>query len=103
MALTLQETEHLHHEICLQLSQTPYACSSLQPLSGGTANFLFRAYLAQVLLSGQETVVIKHSKKFVAMNRDFEFDVARCVCALSVALSLYDPSNVAYKNMLTVA
>jgi hypothetical protein len=82
MALTQKETEDIYCEMVHKLSQTPYACNSLQPLGGGTANFLFRAYLSQALPNGSKSVVVKHSKGFVPGNRNFELDVSRVVCSL---------------------
>jgi hypothetical protein len=82
MALPREDTEDLLHKILCQLSPTRYACNSLQPLGGGTANFLFRADLSQTLPDGQKSVVVKHSKGFVPENRSFELDVSRVVCFL---------------------
>lgn len=70
------------------LSQTPYACSELIKLNGGTANFLYRGTLLQPLDpqdaapdSTTGTVVIKHSEGFSPGNRDFLLDITRCVIA----------------------
>jgi hypothetical protein len=82
MALTQEEAKDLHREMLHQLFRTPYACNSLQPLGGGTANFLFRACLSQALPNGSKSVVVKHSKGFVPGNRNFELDVSRVVCSL---------------------
>jgi hypothetical protein len=79
MALNNQEKEHIGLAITHQLSHTPYACSSLQPLNGGTTNFLFRGVLSQPLSHGRETVVVKHSKNFVSENRNFALNISRCV------------------------
>jgi hypothetical protein len=80
MALNQKEKEQFGLNIVHHLSQTPYACSSLNVLSGGTANFLFRGLLARPLPDGTKTVVIKHSKEFVSANRNFKLDTSRCVC-----------------------
>ena len=79
MALQKVEKDQFGIQIAQELSQTLYACSSLTLLSGGTANFLFRGTLAQQLQDGTKTVIIKHSKEFVAANRHFQLDVSRCV------------------------
>jgi hypothetical protein len=79
MALQQVEKEQFGIEIAKELSQTQYACSSLSLLSGGTANFLFRGILAQPLQDGRKTVIIKHSKEFVSVNRNFHLDVSRYV------------------------
>jgi hypothetical protein len=80
------EKDVLSTQIVQQLSQTPYASSSLSELSGGTTNFVFRGILAQTLpiqdgnvTTSTKSVIIKHSTDFVAINRDFPLDVSRCV------------------------
>lgn len=84
-----------------ELSVTPYACSSLTKLTGGTANFVYRGALTQPLVaqdgSTAGTVIIKHSTNFVAVNRDFPLDVMRCVIipvSNSVSLRLCLDSDV---------
>jgi hypothetical protein len=82
MALNQEEKERLSLTLVHQLSPTPYACTSLGILNGGTANFLFRGLLVQPLSNGQKTIVVKHSKEYVSANRDFKLDVSRCVGVL---------------------
>jgi hypothetical protein len=79
MALNQEEKERLGFSIVDQLAQTPYACTSLEVLSGGTANFLFRGSLIQSLPDGRNTIVVKHFKEFVSANRNFKLDISRCV------------------------
>jgi hypothetical protein len=79
MALSNQEKEHIGLAITRQLSHTSYACSSLQPLNGGTTNFLFRGVLSQPLSDGRETIVVKHSRGYVSENRNFALNISRCV------------------------
>jgi hypothetical protein len=79
MAFQKEEKDQLVVQLVQELSHTPYACSSLTQLSGGTANFLFRGILAHPLPDGTQTVVVKHSKEFVAANRNFSLEVSRCV------------------------
>jgi hypothetical protein len=84
---TLSEAEEaaLSTELLQQLSQTPYACLSLTQLSGGSANFVYRGTLTRPLSPGDghtttaKTVIIKHSKGFLSVSRDFALDVTRCV------------------------
>lgn len=81
------EKEELFAQLLQDLSQTPYACSSLAQLSGGTANFVFRGILAQPISSqdgtgASKTVIIKHSMEFVSGNRNFLLDVSRSVIHL---------------------
>ncbi|KAL7811999.1 kinase-like domain-containing protein [Trichoderma gracile] len=85
MAPLNEDEEHeLAQQILNHLSQTPYACSALTKLSGGTANFLYRGALLQPLrgeadAKAAQTVVVKRSTGFAAVNRDFPLDVSRCV------------------------
>jgi hypothetical protein len=76
MALNQEEKEQFGISIVHQLSQTPYACPSLEILSGGTANFLFRGVLVQPLPDGTRTIVVKHSRDFVSANRNFKLDIS---------------------------
>lgn len=62
------------------LEDGKYACTSLEKLSGGTANFVFRGILVTPLeLDGSKTVVIKHTPPFVAAHPDFKLTATRCV------------------------
>ncbi|KAK3293562.1 kinase-like domain-containing protein [Chaetomium fimeti] len=80
--LSKTEEQAIADRIVEELSQTPYALSSITQLHGGTANFVFRGTLAKPLPAEDEstatTVIIKHSTEFVAINRDFPLDVTRC-------------------------
>lgn len=80
MALSDEEKIRISLKIKNELAETSYACSSLEPLSGGTANFLFRGYLVGLSPSRSQTIIVKHTKEFVSVNRDFQLDVSRCVC-----------------------
>ena len=59
--LDLSDSKHVEQ----YLSATPWAAKSVVPLSGGYTNFTFRIELAEPF-EGQETVVLKHSKPYVA-------------------------------------
>lgn len=65
-------------EIQKELGSTKYACSSLKPLSGGNANFIFKAALVQPLDDGIEEVVIKHGEDYIASMPDFNIPTSRC-------------------------
>ena len=75
MAANTGELDGTRDKITQQLSPTPFACSSLTRLSGGTANFVYRG----ILSSTGQSVVIKHTKDHSASNPDFKIDVTRCV------------------------
>lgn len=85
------EKDTIIDQILLQLSVTTYACSSLTQLTNGTTNFVFRGTLAnpvhpslEVVGEGTETktiqsVIVKYSASFAALNKDLPIDVSRCV------------------------
>lgn len=78
--LAPEEKQRLFASILQDLEGTPYACTSLEPLLSGTTNFTFRGRLVTPLPAGQEqTVVVKHTTGYVALNKDFEIDPSRCV------------------------
>lgn len=64
------------------LKDTPYTCTSLVKLSGGTANFVYRGTLTTPLENGTETVVIKHTEGYVASNPGFKLASTRSVRSL---------------------
>lgn len=65
------------------LSQTPFAASSVIPLSGGNANFTYRIILQQPYDIGSavrvHTVVLKHAEPYVATIKDIPFATERQV------------------------
>jgi hypothetical protein len=66
--------------VAKELSDSPYPCSTLTQLSGGTANFVYRGVLSEPLQDGKTTVIVKHTEDYVASNRDFKLSAQRCVC-----------------------
>lgn len=79
-----EENQIFVQQILNELAHTAYACSDLTKLSGGTANFLYRGTLLKPLeedtdAKAAQTVVIKHSTNYVAINRNFPLDVTRCL------------------------
>lgn len=78
--LNPEEKERLLASILHALSETPYACTALEPLLSGTTNFTFRGRLAAALPETQEqTVIVKHTTSYVALNKHFAIDISRCV------------------------
>jgi len=76
-----QDEDHqITAKIEKSLTSTPYACSSLTRLSGGTANFIYRGILQRPLEDGTKTVIIKHAEEFLASSKDFKLTAERCVC-----------------------
>jgi hypothetical protein len=75
-----QETaDEVSKKVQQSLKDSPYACSSLVELSGGTANFVYRGTLVTPLVDGSKTVVIKHTEPYVASNFNFKLTTTRCV------------------------
>lgn len=65
--------------ITQELASTQFACSKLVPLSGGTANFIFKATLVNPLDDGTANVVVKHGEGFVAKHPALKLSTLRCV------------------------
>ncbi|KAI1412863.1 kinase-like domain-containing protein [Hypoxylon sp. FL1857] len=70
--------EEITAKVLQNLKGTPYEASSLEVLSGGTANFIYRATLLQPLQDGTKQVVIKHSEDYVANTPSFKLTLSRC-------------------------
>jgi hypothetical protein len=60
------------------LRGTPFESSSLEVLSGGTGNFVYRAVLQTPLDDGTAEVLVKHGEDFVASNPAFKLTLSRC-------------------------
>lgn len=71
------EDDIIHH-ILESLSDTRYACSSLERLDGGAVNFTFRGML-RTPVNGHASIIIKHAASHLALNVDFKLDVERSV------------------------
>lgn len=65
--------------VASEISSSPFACSSLTQLSGGTANFVYRGVLSRPLPNGTTTVIVKHAEEYLASNSDFKLTAERCV------------------------
>ncbi|PYH60674.1 uncharacterized protein BO96DRAFT_463077 [Aspergillus niger CBS 101883] len=74
--------------ITKELAGTQYTSSSLTPLSGGTANFVYRAQLDQPLPDGTNSVIVKHTEAFIALNREFKLPAERCLFEESILKAL---------------
>ncbi|KAI1828187.1 kinase-like domain-containing protein [Xylaria intraflava] len=70
--------EEIKSEVLKELEQTPYAASSLQALSGGTANFIYHANLKTPLPDGTKDVLVKHGEGYVANSPAMNLSVVRC-------------------------
>lgn len=85
--LNAEEMNNISVSVKGVLLATPYTCSSLSRMTGGTANFTFRGIFDTPLtLSGGElvtTAVIKKATGFAAINKNFALDARRSVCFMS--------------------
>ena len=80
--------------ITKELAGTQYTSSSLTPLSGGTANFVYRAQLDQPLPDGTKSVIVKHTEAFIALNREFKLPAERCVGIPLCKVGTYASTNI---------
>ena len=66
-------------KVAKTLENTPFASSSLKQLSGGTANFIYRATLITPLEDGTAEVLVKHGEDYIKDNPEFKLTLQRCV------------------------
>lgn len=83
------------------LSPTPYACTTLTQLSGGTTSFVFLGTLATPLVLTskriENTVIVKHAAPFASCHTDFLVDAGRVKyeAAMLAALRGFKPGEKA--------
>ncbi|KAH8789101.1 kinase-like domain-containing protein [Hyaloscypha sp. PMI_1271] len=95
-----QETaDELSQKVQGSLEDTPYACTSLVKLSGGTANFVYRGILVTPLEDGSRTIVIKHTEPYVASNFNFKLTATRCEFEETILAALHDLPPVLRKGV----
>ncbi|KAK7966967.1 uncharacterized protein PG986_001244 [Apiospora aurea] len=92
MASTQSEAE-IQSQVLRSLEGTPFAATSLVPLSGGTANFIYLADLAQPLDDGVRRVRVKHGEGFLASNPGFQLSTSRCHIE-DVCLQAFSSSSI---------
>lgn len=73
--------EKIESKVLDDLDETPFAATSLRPLSGGTANFIYHATLKKPLDDGTTDVLVKHSEGYIANSPTFNLTLFRCVRA----------------------
>ncbi|KAK3903215.1 kinase-like domain-containing protein [Staphylotrichum tortipilum] len=73
-----RSVELISEEILKEMSGTEYACSSLEPLSGGYLNFVFRGILITPLSDGTQEVAVKHGENFVVRWPESYLSTTRC-------------------------
>lgn len=66
------------NDVIQYLSETPFASSRVEPLSGGNINYVFRLYLRNPY-DGMRTLVLKHGKGWPSGHETYSFSVERLV------------------------
>lgn len=73
------------------LAATPYACSSIERLSGGITNFTYRGHLSNTLADGSCSVIIKYNRYLDVAG--FVFPDSRGVCFIPMGNIWYDKAE----------
>ncbi|KAI1335270.1 kinase-like domain-containing protein [Xylariaceae sp. FL0016] len=112
--LTPAEVDALIAQLRRKLAGTPYACSSMARLEGGTTSFVFRGVLAKSLAirsdgggsgimgDGEEGrgvevdgVIVKHAAGFAAVNKDVAIDSSRGVIEHEMLKAMAEFTSIA--------
>ena len=72
------------------LSKTPFASTAVNPLSGGTANYVYRLWLKNPY-EGRDSLVLKHARPYVKNYSTLAFATERqvrsfCCCFRSIRI-----------------
>ncbi|KAK2668660.1 Ecdysteroid kinase-like [Fusarium oxysporum f. sp. vasinfectum] len=94
-------------DLLQQLKDTPFACSSLTRLSGGSANYVYRGILLDVIPTGDEfwnvkSVIVKYSLGHIPGNAGFKLDLSRCSVENIVLEYMSQPSLLTMKVKVPV-
>ncbi|KAI1448303.1 kinase-like domain-containing protein [Annulohypoxylon stygium] len=84
------DREEIASAVLETLKGTPYEASSLEVLSGGTANFIYRVTLSQPLEDGTQNVLLKHSEDYIANSPSFKLTLSRCHIEVGCLKALSD-------------
>ncbi|KAI1331077.1 kinase-like domain-containing protein [Xylariaceae sp. FL0255] len=76
--MDVAKRDEIDSKVLIDLEGTAYAATSLSPLSGGTANFVYHAKLQTPLPDGMQDVLIKHGEEFIANSPNFKLALRRC-------------------------
>jgi len=76
---TPKTTDEIKSEVFDFLRNTRFASTSLDPLPGGAANFIYRATLSTHLDNGTTEVLIKHGEPYMAVASENKISIGRCV------------------------
>ena len=77
--MTSTTSDEVMAKVAKDLENTPFASSSLKQLSGGTANFIYRATLVTPLKDGTTEVLVKHGEDYIKDSPGFKLALQRCV------------------------
>ncbi|KAJ4391434.1 hypothetical protein N0V93_005051 [Gnomoniopsis smithogilvyi] len=93
-------TDEIATRITKELASTTFGCSVLTPLSGGTANFIFKGQLLKPLDDGTTEVVVKHGEGYSASSSSLKLSTDRCTlehdCLKAAETRLPPASSDAY-------
>ncbi|KNG83324.1 hypothetical protein ANOM_008383 [Aspergillus nomiae NRRL 13137] len=89
-----RSTEDHEAAVLRELSPTPYACSSIERLSGGVMNTTYKGHLLRPLSDGATTIVIKIGEEESAMLPGMKFSTARCVAEQAMLQHMGDQPHV---------
>lgn len=73
-----KKTEEIQDKLKDRLRGTQYKSSHLEPLLGGSSNFVYRMTLSKPLDDGA-TFVIKHGEAYMAVAPANKLNMSRCV------------------------
>ncbi|THH05169.1 hypothetical protein EW145_g4991 [Phellinidium pouzarii] len=65
------------NDVLTYLADTPFASTRAESLTGGNANFVFRLHLAVPFEGRDQTLVLKHAKPWIPMDKTIKFAVER--------------------------
>ncbi|KAI0881882.1 kinase-like domain-containing protein [Annulohypoxylon maeteangense] len=82
--------EEITSSVLETLKGTPYEAYSLEVLSGGTVNFIYRVTLSNPLEDGTQNVLVKHSEDYVANSSSFKLTLSRCNIEVGCLKALSD-------------
>ncbi|KAH8660596.1 kinase-like domain-containing protein [Xylariales sp. PMI_506] len=74
----VKSAAEIKSEVLGSLKGTPFAATTLEPLSGGSACFIYKAPLEKALDDGTAIVCVKHGEGYMAAWPDSILSVHRC-------------------------
>ncbi|KAH6661238.1 kinase-like domain-containing protein [Truncatella angustata] len=88
--MATETPEQIKGKVLKSLETTRFAVSSLESLSGGVGNFLFRARLTTPLEDGTTEVAVKHGEDYIATHPQNELTLDRCKVEVECLNALAD-------------